>query len=375
MASKKKTNKAESDWNLNSGTAKDIEASESVASSQIEIFDDVQVEAVQTEATLKDTVLEGEAVYDTDLADELGQPVEKAGGSAFGYVDIVIPPAPTMEELEKLAEAQGVDEGVIDFGSMGSVKFSRKPDFIYNCLASLDGYRGFGVNHRKDWEIEIALKTLHDLGGAHPNANILGVGAGTERTIFELANAQSAALVTASDIYNDAGDWDGWHGKKFLRNPHAFAPEGLPYDPKRVAVMHVDMCDMPYDDEVYDGIFSSGSIEHVGDYAKIAKAAKEIGRVLKKGGIASISTEFRVRGEGWGWANVVLFSPDEIMRYIVEPSGLELVGDVDWNYYGDLEDYVVHSDIIFKGVSEKDKPLLRHEQFLFTSIHFCLTKK
>ena len=376
MATKKKTNKAESDWNLSSGTTKDIEASESAPSSQIEIFDDVQAEAVKTETALKETVLEGEAVYDTDLAEEKA-PVLL--GNAIGYVDIPITPAPTKEEIEKLIEADGRDEGEIVFPNGSAIKFSRKSEFIYNRLASVDGYNGFGISYRKDWEIEMALKTLHDLGGAHPNANILGVGAGTERTIFELANAQSSALVTATDIYNEPGVWAGWHGAKFLQNPHKFAPVGLPYDPARVAAMHVDMCDMPYEDEVYDAVFSSGSIEHVGksgifDTDAISAAAREIGRVLKKGGIASISTEFKVSGEGWGFGHVRLFSKEDILRYIVEPSGLELVGEVDWEYHGDLGDFVELVDAVNNPKAEEMKPLLRHDGFLFTSIHIVMRK-
>jgi SAM-dependent methyltransferase len=377
MATKKKTNKTESDWNLSSGTAKDIEASESAPSSQVEIFDDVQTESAQAEVVLKETVLAGETVYDADLAEE--KPT-KPLGNAIVYVDIEIPPAPTKEEIEQLIEADGRDEGEIVFPTGMRVEFSRKPNFIYNRLASLEGYRGFGVSYRKDWEIEMALKTLHDLGGAHPNANILGVGAGTERTIFELANAQSAALVTPTDIYLTPGVWADWHGEKFMKNPHAFAPAGLTYDPARIIPMHVDMCDMPYDDDVYDGIFSSGSIEHVGypkaaNWELVAKAAKEIGRVLKKGGIASISTEFKVSGEGWGFEGVRLFSKEDILKYIVEPSGLELVGEVDWEYHGDLSDFVELADAVRNPQAEENKPLLRHDGFLFTSIHLALQKK
>lgn len=301
-------------------------------------------------------------------------------GHAIGYVDIDVPTPPTNEEIEKLIEADGRDEGVIDFGKMGYIEFSRKPDFIYNRLASVDGYNGFGIKYRKDWEIEMALKTLHDLGAAHPNANILGVGAGTERTIFELANAQSSALVTPTDIYLDAGVWDGWHGKKFLENPSSFAPDGLRFDPKRIIPMHADMTNLPFDDEGYDAVFSSGSIEHVGksgiaDWGAISKAAKEIGRVLKKGGITSISTEFKVSGEGWGFGHVRLFSKEDILKYIVEPSGLELVGEVDWSYHGDLNDYAELADAVNNPKAEENKPLLRHDGFLFTSIHLALTKR
>jgi SAM-dependent methyltransferase len=294
-------------------------------------------------------------------------------GKAYGVVDLGYP--------EKLTvEVDGVDvtNKLTDTHDTPRIVIAR-PKFIYNRLASIEGYNGFGIHYRKDWEIEMALKSLHDLGGAHPNANILGVGAGTERTIFELANAQSAALVTPTDIYLTPGVWADWHGEKFMKNPHQFAPAGLPYDPARIIPMHVDMCDMPYEDEVYDAIFSSGSIEHVGkpgifDTDAISKAAKEIGRVLKKGGIASISTEFKVSGEGWGFGHVRLFSREDILRYIVEPSGLEIVGEIDWDYHGDLNDYAELADAVNSPQAEENKPLLRHDGFLFTSIHLALKK-
>jgi SAM-dependent methyltransferase len=288
----------------------------------------------------------------------------------LGSAHAIVADAEVIEEFRKT-----IENAPVVFNTVNRPAQS----FIYNRLASLEGYNDFGIHYRKDWEIEMALKSLHDLGGAHPNANILGVGAGTERTIFELANAQSAALVTPTDIYLAPGVWADWHGEKFMKNPHAFAPEGLTYDPARIIPMHVDMCEMPYDDEVYDAVFSSGSIEHVGksgifDTDAISKAAKEIGRVLKKGGIASISTEFKVSGEGWGFGHVRLFSREDILRYIVEPSGLEIVGEIDWDYHGDLNDYAELADAVNSPKAEENKPLLRHDGFLFTSIHLVLKR-
>ena len=40
-----------------------------------------------------------------------------------------------------------------------------------------------------------------------------------------------------------------------------------------------------YPDDTFDGIFSSGSIEHFGDLQDVANAAYEMGRVLKPGGV------------------------------------------------------------------------------------------
>jgi SAM-dependent methyltransferase len=367
MATKKKTDKTEA---LIKARQEYLEAHKGK--------DDATIDFAKPNTAEIETTKSGFNAPEEPLSVEVPYPKEGVLlGNAVGYVDIKVPT--TNEEIEKLIEEDGRDEGVIEFPGVGSIHFSRKSEFIYNRLASIEGYNGFGVSYRKGWEIEMALKSLHDLGGAHPNANILGVGAGTERTIFELANAQSAALVTPTDIYLSPGVWADWHGEKFMKNPHQFAPEGLPYDPARIIPMHVDMCAMPYDDEVYDAVFSSGSIEHVGksgifDTDAISKAAKEIGRVLKKGGIASISTEFKVSGEGWGFGHVRLFSREDILRYIVEPSGLEIVGEIDWDYHGDLNDYAELADAVNSPKAEENKPLLRHDGFLFTSIHIVMRK-
>lgn len=65
----------------------------------------------------------------------------------------------------------------------------------------------------------------------------------------------------------------------------------------------------------YDGVFSSGSIEHFDSL--VASAAYEIGRVLKPSGIAVIATAFKVAGlrgvDGWG-PFVILFSPEKLRR-------------------------------------------------------------
>lgn len=66
--------------------------------------------------------------------------------------------------------------------------------FAYNRVLHRGDYTLFGVTNRKGWEIQMALKTLRELGAAHPNAIILGVGAATEPTIYELANERDANL-------------------------------------------------------------------------------------------------------------------------------------------------------------------------------------
>ena len=83
-----------------------------------------------------------------------------------------------------------------------------------------------------------------------------------------------------------------------------------------------------FPDNRFDGIFSSGSIEHFGGLMDVAHSAYEMGRVLKPGGILSLSTVMAIAGPPGRLGGVpgacLLFQRDHLLRYIVEASGLEL---------------------------------------------------
>jgi hypothetical protein len=88
-----------------------------------------------------------------------------------------------------------------------------------------------------------------------------------------------------------------------------------------------------YPDNTFDGIFSSGSIEHFGDMGAIASSAYEMGRILKPGGIMTLSTECLIDGPsgGDGWNGLRFLSRVALQRYIVEASGLEPVDQLQTN--------------------------------------------
>ena len=253
-----------------------------------------------------------------------------------------------------------------------------KTNFInFNRVLHKSDYDVFGVTTRKGWEIEIALKTLREFGVVHKDAMILGVGAATERTIFELS--RDVKFVFATDKYCDMGTWADWSGTDFLADPAKYAPDNIDFDVQRIIPQHMDMMYMNYPDNTFDGVFSSGSIEHVGkggqpDYLAIARAAREIGRVVKPGGILSLSTEWKLAGDGWGWGHVRLFDEALIYRHIIEPSGCELIDEPDWSFDGDLNDAVE----LRKMVMERFKPdveyVLKEHQFTFTSVHLAMRK-
>lgn len=184
-----------------------------------------------------------------------------------------------------------------------------------------------GAEYRKYWEIAMSVRALRHFNALRPDASILGVGAGTEATLFYLTN--HTQRVFATDLYLDPAGWGTYAPGFMLLEPEKVAP--YEFDRKRLVVQHMNGCYLQYSDDSFDGIFSSGSIEHFGSPQDIANAAYEMGRVLKPGGVLTLSTEYLISGPpgSTGWPGVQLFTPSLIERYIVEASGLELVDTLD----------------------------------------------
>src|SRR5437773_9145 len=117
---------------------------------------------------------------------------------------------------------------------------------------------------------------------------------------------------------------------------------------------------LDFPDESFDVVFSLSSFEHFGGPADVAAAARELGRVLRPGGHAFVVTEsfverhplnaapvdFAVRVATLGVKRrratprrravvVEVFTPGELERLIVRPSGLELMQPLDLHVSAD----------------------------------------
>src|SRR3990172_231004 len=68
----------------------------------------------------------------------------------------------------------------------------------------------------------------------------------------------------------------------------------------------------------FDGIFSSSSIEHFGDLPSVRRAVEEISRVLKSGGILTLSTEFRLQGPGPGLDGTLVVGATELHDVVLK---------------------------------------------------------
>lgn len=177
-----------------------------------------------------------------------------------------------------------------------------------------------------------------------------------------------------------------------LTNPDQFWPNTASWRPRRLVVQNMDALDLRYEDESFDGIFTSSSIEHFGDQDQIRQSVREMARVLKPGGILSLSTEFNIQGEGPGLPGVHLFTQRELEEVII--------GTGNWRPL-DEPDFAVSSKSLSRAVSfaEADRDVARHvaefgqlfyhrltwstyphvvlehDGFLWTSVHLALRKE
>lgn len=233
--------------------------------------------------------------------------------------------------------------------------------------------------HRKHWEIAHALLTLFgSVGKLTPRRRVLGVGAGVEDTIFHAT--RYADEVHATDLYAQAGEWGTFARSEMLIDPTRCAPGGMAWHPERLIVQHMDMCHLRYPDNHFDGVFSSGSIEHVGSLEAVAQAAREIARVTVPGGLISLSTEWRIDGPRGGWPGCILFDEDTLHSAIIAPSGCELVGNFEDRISLESLDAVQDLNTYIRAQQRGiDVPgphvVLRNEGALFTSVHIVLRKQ
>ena len=261
-----------------------------------------------------------------------------------------------------------------DFGRPELVSYLRE---IYPTEARRGQNPLAGREDRKYWEVAMAARTLSDFGAADESSEVLGVGAGTERTIFWLTTR--ARRVFATDLYLDPGDWERTAKGSMLASPGEHTSN--PWNPRRLVVQHMDALDLLYEDESFDGIFSSSSIEHFGELEDVERAADEMFRVLKPGGILSLSTEFRVKGPRPGLPNVLMFDEGELAKFIVGDRTWQLVSELDLRLSPKTRDSaqsfsLAAADVVAgrSGWSHYPHLVLYEGEYIWTSVHLALRK-
>ncbi len=148
--------------------------------------------------------------------------------------------------------------------------------------------------HRKDWEWALGIVAMRRFGKLTKNSKAIGVGAGREEVLYYLAN--NINHVYATDLY-DAKDWKKAAPSDFPENPKKYAP--FPYNEDALTVLRMNGTKLEFPSENFDIAFSFSSIEHFGgkNHLGALRCLREIERVLKRGGIAVIATEYIINNK------------------------------------------------------------------------------
>ncbi len=180
--------------------------------------------------------------------------------------------------------------------------------------------------HRKAYEFTQFVFGCRRLGALTEDARVISVGAGHELVLYWLAN--HVAAVVATDIYG--GAWKDARGHEsdpvVMEDPDLYAP--FAYRRDRLRFLNMDGRALAFPDASFDIAYCLSSIEHFGGLDGATAAIREMGRVVRPGGIVAIATEYVLSGP----PHDETFQPHELDALIRQP-GLELVEPIDDRVY------------------------------------------
>jgi SAM-dependent methyltransferase len=146
-------------------------------------------------------------------------------------------------------------------------------------------------------------------------------------------------------------------------------------------VRHMNALELEFEDESFDAVFSSSSIEHFGDFGDVRRAVEEIHRVLRPGGVAALSTEFRLEGSGSGLPGVLMFDEPELRSLVLDGLWWDPIDPLDTTISTQtLAGAVSFPEVIADFTAgRKDFRIyphivLRDGPYLWTSVHLALIK-
>jgi SAM-dependent methyltransferase len=247
---------------------------------------------------------------------------------------------------------------------------------IRETLSQLQKLNPQGFIHRKDWEWALGIVAMRRYGKLNKNSKAIGVGAGREEILFYLAN--NINHVYATDLY-DARDWKNFAPSDFPENPKKYAP--FPYNEDALTVLRMDGTKLEFPSENFDIAFSFSSIEHFGgkNHSGALRSLKEIERVLKRGGIAVIATEYIINNK----EHPEFFNERTIYSDLINKlEKLKLVEPLDLRITTNTLDTVIdYSSAIYWDTSTNDEfkktqplVLLRVRDILLTSVMLVFQK-
>jgi SAM-dependent methyltransferase len=235
-----------------------------------------------------------------------------------------------------------------------------------------------GREYRKYWEVAMTARALREFGALRDGAEVLGVGAGHEATIYWLT--RHTGRVVATDLYDQEDSWsESDSGSEMLRDPGRYW-DG-PWNPERLEVRSMSGLELAFEDESFDAIFSSSSIEHFGGWTDVRRSIEEMYRVLRPGGIAALSTEFRLEGRRMGMTGALMFNEAELRAMLLDGLWWDPATPLDIR----ISEETLAQPVLFgealedsrkglRGWSQYPHIVLREGALLWTSVHVALIK-
>lgn len=235
-----------------------------------------------------------------------------------------------------------------------------------------------GREYRKYWEVAMTLRAFRSLGVLRNDVRVLGVGAGREATIYWLT--RHVGEVVAIDLYRTEDDWsESDSSADMLTDPGRYWD--AEWNPERLTVRHMDALQLDFPDDSFDAIFSSSSIEHFGDFPDVRRSVEEMFRVLRPGGVLALATEFRLEGDHIGYPGLLRFDEPELRALLLDGLWWDPAMPMDLRVSEEtrataveMSEAIADQESGKRGWSRYPHLVLRHEQFLWTSVHVALVK-
>ena len=225
--------------------------------------------------------------------------------------------------------------------------------------------------HRKQWEVAQAARTLHDFHALEKAADVLGVAAGIEETTFWATNFARGVFA----------------GQISTLTPEPGRPMCRPRcSPIRVATRPVTgtradsssstwtrascATRMPPSPVSFARVRSSTSAGWT-----TWRVRSPSHRVLKPGGVASLSTEYRLRGPGPGIPGTLLFDAAELDELICSPTPGTSCSRSSWRSPSRRWRPNRNRASAVAGRSRSPHVVLHEGEFAWTSVHLALRKQ
>jgi len=240
------------------------------------------------------------------------------------------------------------------------------PEFIHY-FKELNMSTDPSAMHRKNWEWAQTLYGLEKLGLINSQNVALDVGAGREDLLYYFAN--EIKKIYGTDLYEDEPSDEKYvtAPKDMLTDPKKYAP--FPYKEENLIIMKMDGRNLDFDDNYFDFVFSISSIEHFGSHEGSMESMKEIGRVLKVGGVAAIVTECVLNNK----THHEYFTPKELDSFLIKPSKLELIEPIKFQQPS-LEPYIEKPLKLPQEANSFPHFVLDSNGTIFTSVMMFLKK-